>query len=350
MPAAYCRSRVRSRITLRHAGTSPTVLVVDKRGVVRVCAEFSVRVQWFRYSASWQPDPEASSGTFYSEDGPGWNDVEGAVAWGRRRAPVVYVRLGDGWRDWYNAGELDDRQRPPTKRWPGSARRRAANREPDYGGVVYIGEEFPDYVSTGRFNAVWSDDAEVLEHERDLDDVDAAIDWGRARAPVVLVAEAPNSWSSFPTYEVRSAGEQDPIGERVPRIRARTDGGALIWELRTKVAARSTNAAEYARRLEDTLAATPAVISARCGPAERSPRAWTSAQLSAKTDALAPAPTSDLRAVPDDWVDVVVRTSAAARSQAHHAAFHAVATAHYSLTGETFLVASTSIAAVEVGA
>jgi hypothetical protein len=34
--------------------------------------------------------------------------------------------------------------------------------------------------------------------------------------------------SSLPTYEVRSAGERDPPGEPVPRIRAQTDDGELI--------------------------------------------------------------------------------------------------------------------------
>jgi len=48
--------------------------------------------------------------TFIVEGGPGWDDAEAAVAWGRTRAPVVIVRLGIGWGNVriYSAGD----------RWP----------------------------------------------------------------------------------------------------------------------------------------------------------------------------------------------------------------------------------------
>lgn len=39
------------------------------------------------------------------EDGPGWNDVEEAVAWGRARAPRVLLRLGADESSIYSAGE-----------------------------------------------------------------------------------------------------------------------------------------------------------------------------------------------------------------------------------------------------
>lgn len=149
----------------------------NKRGIVRIRQEFKVELPWHRYTASWQPNPDGPAETFYYEDGPGWNDVEGAIKWGRQRAPIVYVRLGEGWSDVYNAGERDDHRRYPTKRWAGAPRRRAANRHPDYAGVVYIGEEFPSYVPTSEFTAWWTDDDAELEHRDDFTDVEAAVDW-----------------------------------------------------------------------------------------------------------------------------------------------------------------------------
>jgi hypothetical protein len=81
---------------------------VKRQGVVRISAQMRVELPWHRYTASWQPEPDAPAETFYSEDGPGWNDVEQAVAWGRQHAPIVYVRLGEGLSEIYNAGEKDD--------------------------------------------------------------------------------------------------------------------------------------------------------------------------------------------------------------------------------------------------
>ena len=40
------------------------------------------------------------------EQGPGWDDVEEAVAWGRERAPRVVVRLGRDESSIYSAGEI----------------------------------------------------------------------------------------------------------------------------------------------------------------------------------------------------------------------------------------------------
>ena len=38
------------------------------------------------------------------EDGPGWDDAEEAIRWGRERAPKVVVRIGS---QHYSAGEED---------------------------------------------------------------------------------------------------------------------------------------------------------------------------------------------------------------------------------------------------
>jgi hypothetical protein len=165
--------------------------MIERQGVVRVREEMRVELPWHRYTASWQPNPDAPvpAVPFYFEDGPGWNDIEEAIEWARRRAPIVYVRLGPGLREAYNAGEKDDHARHATERWPGARRRPAGDVHPDYGGVVYVDEEHPTYIPTGRFSAVWASASEEwLDDAEDFEDVETVIDWGRGRAHVVLVA------------------------------------------------------------------------------------------------------------------------------------------------------------------
>jgi len=40
------------------------------------------------------------------EQGPGWADVEDAIAWGRQRADRVVVRLGSDKTSIYSAGDV----------------------------------------------------------------------------------------------------------------------------------------------------------------------------------------------------------------------------------------------------
>src|SRR5919204_3090395 len=89
-------------------------------------------------------------------DGPGWESVEDAVAWGRSRAPYVLVRLRtegalDAWTwtehiyappQWkeYSAGEKAP-ARGEYAAWPGGARGSSAPERPrhhQYGGVVRV--------------------------------------------------------------------------------------------------------------------------------------------------------------------------------------------------------------------
>jgi hypothetical protein len=44
-----------------------------------------------------------------------WDDVEDAIAWGRSRAPVVVVRLGNTIDTLYSAGEV---AAPEGRQWP----------------------------------------------------------------------------------------------------------------------------------------------------------------------------------------------------------------------------------------
>lgn len=71
-----------------------------------------------RFRGHWQI--EDATDTFL--EGPGWDDPNAAVAWGRERAPEVYIRIGRTEPQTYysagvvhDAGELAD---DPLPRWP----------------------------------------------------------------------------------------------------------------------------------------------------------------------------------------------------------------------------------------
>jgi hypothetical protein len=66
------------------------------------------------------------------EEGPGWDDVEEAIAWGRARAPEVYVGLGGTGATYYSAGVNDPPPDPDypddvMPRWPPTTDRIAAD-------------------------------------------------------------------------------------------------------------------------------------------------------------------------------------------------------------------------------
>jgi len=231
--------------------------------------EVTIELPLYRYTASWQPDPRAPAETFRSEDGPGWNELAPAIAWGRARAPIVYVRRGLEGREIYNAGELDDGARPPTARWPGSRRRRAGGVQPDYGGIVWVDEESPVVMPALRFSA-WCDS----ESRTDFTDIDAAVDWARERAPVVLVARLPSSWQgAIPAYEIRSAGADDPPDGELERIRPRAGDETMVWAFSAMRAASTCTAEELAPRLEAALRSDDSVSQPSCQRCEE-PNNW----------------------------------------------------------------------------
>jgi hypothetical protein len=69
---------------------------MTRRGIVYIAREAQGR-----FTAYWdaQDPPE------HLEDGPGWSEVEEAIAWGRDRSARVLVRMGDGEDTIYSAGE-----------------------------------------------------------------------------------------------------------------------------------------------------------------------------------------------------------------------------------------------------
>src|SRR6476661_1529648 len=294
---------------------------VERRGVVRIMEQMRVELPWHRYTAHWQPDPNAPSETFYFEDGPGWNSVEQAIAWGRAHAPIVYVRLREGLSEIYNAGEMDDAGRTPTERWPRSRRRRARDVHPDYGGVVYVDEEGPTLIPAAKFLAVWEHDSETEEgDEGEFDDVEAAVDWGRERAPVVLVAELPSGWSGrVPAYEIRSAGEEDLAGEPVERLRPRAGEATLEWAFAMQRAVSEREPNEFAERLEAALREDETVSDVRCGVREGWPNSWSFPVMFGDGDDGAPSP-PPIRG----WIDVSFHVSAPRRKRAFEVALTAL--------------------------
>jgi hypothetical protein len=52
------------------------------------------------------------------EEGPGWDNVDDALAWARKRAPVVILRIGSDEQQIYSAGDRDPTDEP-LPRWPG---------------------------------------------------------------------------------------------------------------------------------------------------------------------------------------------------------------------------------------
>ena len=65
------------------------------------------------------------------EEGPGWEDPEEAIAWGRERAPLVLVLLGPREDSVYSAGE-----------------RQATRELPEYGGTDLT--PYPDWPPSER--------------------------------------------------------------------------------------------------------------------------------------------------------------------------------------------------------
>jgi hypothetical protein len=300
---------------------------VIKRGAVRIREEFTVEVPFYRYTAAWLREPD--SPPIVASESPGWNDVAEAVRWGRRHAPFVYVRLGPGGSEVYNAGERDDDVRHPTDRWPGTARRRAANRDPAYAGAVYIDEAWPDLWPKNTFAAEWIDDGEEPIERANFADIELAIDWARERAPTVLVAEAPNSWSFVPTYELSSAGEEDPPGQPLPRLRPRRGETLLKWEFATQRAAQTRSRDDLLERLQDALDQDAEVLTAACSaapdwppparslPAVISERPLSQGELTALEHARRE-PSSDA------WTALVIHVAAPRRQQAYDTARRAV--------------------------
>ena len=266
--------------------------------------------------ASWQPNPDAPAETFHSEDGPGWNEIEDAIEWARSRAPVVRSASVKA-RGRSTTPETRRRRPTPDGALAGNRGGTAGNVHPDYGGVVYVDEEHLVFVPTGRFSAVWgSESGELLEESDELfEDLEAAVDWGRKRAPVVLVAELPLSWSHIPAYEIRSAGDRDPPGDPLERLRPRRGHETMEWSFTTQEAVSETEPHAFSRELEEALRNDDTVRDPVCRVLDEHPRIWSQP---------APVTADDLEPPIQGWVDVSFRVSAPTRKRAFELAITAL--------------------------
>ena len=74
---------------------------VERLGIVYIARNYPVEGS-LRFTGYWdRGDPPE-----LLEDGPGWDDLHDAVAWGKARAPRVLVRLGATEDTIYSAGEI----------------------------------------------------------------------------------------------------------------------------------------------------------------------------------------------------------------------------------------------------
>ena len=83
----------------------------EKQGIVYIAEREFVDVEPHLYYGHWESTAAAGPGVL--EQGPGWDDIEEAIRWGRERAPKVFVRIGG---KAYSAGE-EDPDDEPVSRW-----------------------------------------------------------------------------------------------------------------------------------------------------------------------------------------------------------------------------------------
>jgi len=82
-----------------------------------------------RYTGHWE---DGNLPVRILERGPGWDDPDEAVEWGRARAPIVLIRTGPGEDSIFSAGSTRATRRAdgtgePYPEWPGRA---PADRDP----------------------------------------------------------------------------------------------------------------------------------------------------------------------------------------------------------------------------
>ena len=281
--------------------------VTDRRGIVEIRQDVEVQLPWHRFIARWQRPPDAAA-----TEERGWSDLGSAIEWARRRAPIVTVLLGEGWHEVYNAGERDADASDP--RWKGAVRRRAANVDPDYGGEVFVGEERPWIQPIESYTATWLDtDGEPLERQDGFSDVEDAIDWARERAEVVLVAEVPSSYIGPPWYEIRSAGDGEPPGDQLERLRPRRGEQTMRWAITAQRAAAVLAPSDLAARLEDVLRASGDAFEPACSLLPEPPLGWSLTGITATDAASAHQFMEDMR---DRWIDVTFTVEAPRRQAA----------------------------------
>ena len=175
-----------------------------------------------------------------AEDGPGWLTAAEAIAWGRKRAPLVWLRVHRSTYSYryvqvgsvlvrlhapleddyviYSAGEglshagLSDEEY--VRRWPGAATSRDEDLLPEYGGEVFLVQWSSEHDGAGEGGVIarWEALSDGVQHVAEVagprwdGGIVDAIEWARQRAPYVLVCSGP--WD----FGYLSAGDEDPAG------------------------------------------------------------------------------------------------------------------------------------------
>jgi hypothetical protein len=204
-------------------------------GVVYIDPEEAILLRPLAIEGHWEPVGRVP------EEGPGWATAAEAIAWGRRRAPEVLLRLdrntyrhqylqvdglilrlaapAESESVTYAAGET---QVPypgeDVRRWPGASDVRETDAVQGYSGTVHLAQRAPEsdrgeplgYLA--RWEVLKEGSQEVVEVAGPAwnEELDLAVRWGRERAPYVLVREVLGSGYV-------SAGERDPSGLQLPR-------------------------------------------------------------------------------------------------------------------------------------
>ena len=172
------------------------------------------------------------------EEGPGWTDPREAIAWGRKRAPHVFLRLHRttfSYR-YYRAGDLVVRLLAPpshshtiysagerhserwgVRRWPRASVRRERDVVDGYGGDVHLvrDDEAGGLLADLRYAVRWEvlrrGHMVLLRQAGPWRDLERALAWARSRTPVVLLCQPGND-----RFEYFSAGDEQPSGLALP--------------------------------------------------------------------------------------------------------------------------------------
>jgi hypothetical protein len=185
-------------------------------GIVLIEPDYGVEVKPFAIEGHWEPSKQGAE----FEEGPGWHSAEDAIAWGRKRAPVVLLRLHESVSSYrfvrvddlvvrlhapvksdyvlYSAGEMDKSQAESeeddeVRPWPGTSNVREADVVSDYGGVVWLVQWQNDQSRwpLNGYHCRWEvarNGHMVLAASRGpgwKGHLDEAVEWARERAPAL---------------------------------------------------------------------------------------------------------------------------------------------------------------------
>jgi hypothetical protein len=104
-PNAYADASLKSRSGGGLLSDRPdnATKLTQKFGIVHLSRAYPARIGQPRFVGYW--DSGEPPGLI--ENGPGWDEVEDAIRWGRERAPAVLLRLGADEDSIYSVGEAD---------------------------------------------------------------------------------------------------------------------------------------------------------------------------------------------------------------------------------------------------